>query len=227
MFDKVWKLISGGQGLIDQASQECIDMLILGKEMFILANDAVRHQTTRELMRTLARMDKNLNKKEMEVRKKIFSHLAISRGEDLLTGLQLNIIATDLERIGDYTKNIGELVEMLPGKLDFGRHDKTFNTVQGLSLELFDLTYKALENRDENLASEVIRKYDVVSKTVDDCIKSVVTGKELSETVEKRHVGLVLLLRHIKRVCAHLKNISTSLVNPFHQIGYRPGTYKV
>ena len=121
MFEKLWKMISGTEGLIDQAQQESIEMLILGKEMFILAIDALQHKTTQKLMRSLASMDKNMNKMEMEVRKKVFSHLAISRGQDLLIGLQLNVIITDLERIGDYTKNIGELVEMLPGRLDFGR----------------------------------------------------------------------------------------------------------
>lgn len=226
MLEKFWKMISGSQGLIDEAQQQSLDMLILGKEMFILAIDAVHWETTREVMRTLARMDKNMNKMEMEVRKKVFSHLAISRGQDLLTGLQLNLIISDMERVGDYTKNIGELVEMMPGKLDFGQHDVTFNKIKDLALEIFDLTYRALEKRDEKSAHEAIRKYDVVSKTVDTRIKKVVVGKELTETVEKRHVGLVLLLRYMKRVCAHLKNISTSLVNPFHQIGYRPGTYK-
>jgi len=226
MLEKFWKVISGSQGLIDEAQQQSLDMLILGKEMFILAIDAVHSETTREVMRTIARMDKNMNKMEMDVRKKVFSHLAISRGQDLLTGLQLNLIISDLERVGDYTKNIGELVEMMPGKLEFGRHDETFNKVKDLALDIFDLTYKALEDRDEKSAHAVIRKYDLVSKTADSRIKKVVQGKELSETVEKRHVGLVLLLRYMKRVCAHLKNISTSLVNPFHQIGYRPGTYK-
>jgi len=57
-------------------------MLILGKEMFILAINAVHGETTKEIMRTLAGMDKNLNKLEMTVRKKVFSHLAISRGQD-------------------------------------------------------------------------------------------------------------------------------------------------
>ena len=226
MLKKFMKLLSGSQGLIDQAQQESIDMLILGKEMFIMAIDAVHEETTKEVMRTLAKMDKNLNRMEMEVRKKVFSHLAISRGEDLLTGLQLNIIITDMERIGDYTKNIGELVEMMPARLDFGKHDETFEKVKNLALELFDLTYKALEEQNEKSALEAVRKYDTISKTVDSTIEAVVAGKELTETVEKRHVGLVLLLRYIKRVCAHLKNISTSVVNPFHQIGYRPGTYK-
>ncbi len=226
MLPKFLKVIMGSKGLIEEANATSIEMLIIGKEMFILAINAVHEQTTKEILRTLAQMDKNLNRMEMDVRKKVFSHLAISRGEDLLKGLQLNIIITDLERVGDYTKNIGELVDMMPGKLEFGRHDKAFEKVKNLALEIFDLTYQALEQRDEKLAAKTIRKYDTVSKTVDATIKKVVAGKELTESVEKRHVGLVLLLRYIKRVSAHLKNISTSLVNPFHQIGYRPGTYK-
>jgi phosphate uptake regulator len=227
MLEKLLNLIKGSQGLIDEARQESFEMIIMGKEMFILALDAVHEETTREVMKTLAGMDKTLNQLEMSVRKKVFSHLAISRGEDLLEALQLNVIITDLERIGDYTKNIGELVEMMPGKMDFGSHDTTFHQVKDLALELFDLTYKALEDKDEKLANEAIRKYDVVSKSVDARIEKVVAGKEMSETVEKRHVALVLLLRYTKRICAHLKNICTSVVNPFHQISYRPGAYKI
>jgi len=227
MLDKILKLIKGSQGLIDEARQDSFEMIIMGKEMFILALNAVQEETTREVLKTLATMDKTLNKLEMGVRKKVFSHLAISRGEDLLEGLQLNVIITDLERIGDYTKNIGELVEMMPGKMDFGRHSETYTKVKGLALELFDLTYKALEDKDEDLAKEAIRKYDQVSKASDAQIKKVLAGKEMSETVEKRHVALLLFFRYTKRICAHLKNINTAVVNPFHQISYRPGAYKI
>jgi hypothetical protein len=31
----------------------------------------------------------------------------------------------------------------------------------------------------------------------------------------------VLLLRYMKRVAAHLKNVCSAEVNPFHRIGYR------
>ena len=227
MLDKILNLIKGSQGLIDEARNDSFEMITMGKEMFILALNAVQEETTREVMKTLATMDKTMNKLEMGVRKKVYTHLAISRGEDLLQGLQLNVIITDLERIGDYTKNIGELVEMMPGKLDFGRHDATFNKVKDLALELFDLTHDALQNKDEKLANEAIRKYDVVSKAADAQIKEVLAGKEMSETVEKRHVALLLFFRYTKRICAHLKNINTSLVNPFHQISYRPGAYKI
>ena len=42
------------------------------------------------------------------------------------------------------------------------------------------------------------------------------------ETIEKSMLGLALLLRYVKRVAAHLKNICTAISNPFPAIGYRP-----
>jgi hypothetical protein len=38
------------------------------------------------------------------------------------------------------------------------------------------------------------------------------------------HTGIIsaLLARHLKRVSAHLKNVASSVVNPYHRLGYRP-----
>ena len=33
--------------------------------------------------------------------------------------------------------------------------------------------------------------------------------------------GKVLMLRYLKRVAAHLRNVCSAEVNPFHRIGYR------
>jgi hypothetical protein len=32
---------------------------------------------------------------------------------------------------------------------------------------------------------------------------------------------VALYLRYLKRVSAHLKNVATSVVNPYHRIGFR------
>ena len=32
---------------------------------------------------------------------------------------------------------------------------------------------------------------------------------------------MALYLRYLKRVSAHIKNVATSVVNPYHRIGYR------
>ena len=34
-------------------------------------------------------------------------------------------------------------------------------------------------------------------------------------------ICLALYIRYLKRICAHLRNIASSIVNPFHRIGYR------
>jgi len=35
-------------------------------------------------------------------------------------------------------------------------------------------------------------------------------------------IVLALLLRFLKRVSAHLKNVASSLVNPYQKLGYKP-----
>jgi len=54
-----------------------------------------------------------VNKYEREVRRKVFNHLCVSGVEDLNSGLILISIIIDIERIGDYTKNMVELAESL------------------------------------------------------------------------------------------------------------------
>ncbi len=81
---------------------------------------------------------------------------------------------------------------------------------------------RALEESDEGRAEEVIVKYDELGHTCDKLLKDIITEKTKDDMVEKRFLAIILLLRYIKRVNAHLKNISTTIVNPFHRIGYRP-----
>ncbi len=40
-----------------------------------------------------------------------------------------------------------------------------------------------------------------------------------SPTLRRLLPGFVI--RYLKRICGHLRNIATSIVNPFHRIGFR------
>ena len=59
-----------------------------------------------------------INAYEREVRRKVFTHLAVTGERDLHAGLVLVSVVIDIERIGDYTKNIVELALHHPDKLD-------------------------------------------------------------------------------------------------------------
>jgi phosphate transport system protein len=221
--ERLWEILLSKESLLDEAKDECIRMLDLGKEMFVMVLGAIKHLTSHEVREQVARMDKEVNRQQREIRKKVFEHLAISRGRDLLEGLRITSVVVDLERIGDYSKNIGELVDMLPGQLVFEQYEQRFQEVRSLTLSLFDLTRKAVAESDEDQAREAMRVYDRVSKLCDGTIQDVISGETSGETVQKCYLGLVLMLRYMKRVGGHLKNIASAIVNPFDSIGYRIG----
>lgn len=222
MLKDLWKLLSSGETLIEDARNQCLHMLDAGKEMFQLVSHSLKERTRKQELKAIARMDKSINQEQREVRKKVFEHLALSRGKDLIEGLQLTSIVIDLERIGDYTKNIAEIVEMMPEKSDFGKHEDTYHEVYRETLKMFDIVRVAFEKDNEAKAREALTIYDRISKTCDGVVAEVFkTGN--GDSINKGLLAMALLLRYMKRVNAHLKNVATSIINPVHMIGFRPG----
>jgi phosphate uptake regulator len=193
--------------------------------MFNIVIQAMREEETADVKAKIAVMDRQVNKVQREVRKMVLEHLAISRTSNLLKGLQLIVIVIDLERIGDYTKNIGELIEMFPSKMDFGPYEERVIHVHEQLKEMFELTKEALSKDSVESGRAVMKIYPTVSRTCDNTIKASVTNNANEAFVPRRDLALVLLMRYLKRVAAHLKNASSAVVNPFPQIGYREGQF--
>jgi len=51
--------------------------------------------------------------------------------------------------------------------------------------------------------------------------KKLVTG-DVEDLGPGDYAAAALYLRYLKRIAAHLSNIASSVVNPFHRIGYKP-----
>jgi phosphate uptake regulator len=217
-----WKELLSADSLIDEAKADALRMLDAGLEMFNLVLYVLHEGGDKDTRRQIALMDKALNNLQREVRKKVFEHLVLSRGRDLLTGLQLTSIVIDLERIGDYTKNMAELIDLFPDGMDWSPFEEKYEQVRTYTLEQFENTRKALADQDEEEARVVTKNYDKVSKTCDSVLSGSFEADE-DDKIEKRFLGLVLIMRYFKRVNAHLKNTATSVINPFHEIGFRPG----
>jgi hypothetical protein len=59
-----------------------------------------------------------------------------------------------------------------------------------------------------------------VSEVCDQIVDDVVRGK--TDTLRPGDAAaLALYTRYLKRISAHLKNVLSSVVNPFHRIGYK------
>jgi len=54
----------------------------------------------------------------------------------------------------------------------------------------------------------------------DDIVSGCISGK-ITLGDESKTVSLALYARYLKRIGAHLKNITTVLINPFDAVGYK------
>ena len=73
---------------------------------------------------------------------------------------------------------------------------------------------------DEEMAKELIKSYrSDLGKLSDNLVASSISG-ELQIGEEHKASSMVLYARYLKRIGAHLKNITSVVVNPFESIGY-------
>ncbi len=219
MLDKLVSLLGSSDRLLEKSRNDSLTMLRTAREMFLISTEALRGAITDEVWNRIARMDQEVNRQQMEVRRNVFSHLALARNRDLLTGLQLTSVVVDVERVGDYIKNIAELAMSTPGDLDFGEFTEGVRHQEREMVALFDMTHDAIANADPEAASAVMEQYRNMAVFCDKSLEEIL-GEAPEEGVERSMLVLVLHLRYLKRVGAHLKNAASVIVNPYHRIGY-------
>lgn len=221
MLKRLLDALSNKRTLLDEAMQDSIMMLVSARRMYDLVMVAIKDDAGDHVRSKISTMDKDVNRQQREVRRKVFEHLSMSRGEDLMLGLELVTSVIDIERIGDYTKNISELIEMMPGALQFGEFEEIYQKAQALANEVFDLGVDGFARNDLEAAKACMERYQQLGLLCDRSLEKLIGASDSSDMVPRSNVALVLLLRYLKRVGAHLKNIASAKVNPFHRIGFR------
>ncbi len=207
--------------LLDRAFKRSFEMLDLTHEMFLEATNVLRHTETNKVSFDISDQDIAVNKYQREVRKDVFNHLAMSGTETLSSDLVLINIVIDLERIGDITKNIVEIAEGHPDKLSSKLFDEKIAEMEKAVSDNYIKTIKAFKEADEELATQIIVEYKWVSRASDEILKSLMNNED-TEIKSGSAVALALYIRQLKRINSHLKNVASSVVNPFHRIGYKP-----
>ena len=206
--------------LLTQALKDSQKMLNSTSQMFNESVKSLRESDSGKMGMDIYAKDRMVNKYQREVRRKVLKHLAIAGGVNLTHGLILINIVIDLERIGDYTKNIMELAVAHPKKLRCGIYEDDIKKIeQGVS-SMFEQIVPALKASDKKAARQLIDSDWWMIKRCD----AVVTGliKAEDQTLSSADaVSTALYARYLKRIAAHLINVSSSVVNPFERIGFR------
>jgi len=218
---KEWLAIFKKDTLMDRAYQRSYLMLDLTREMFSRAKESLRHLEDNQVGIDIYDKDSEINKYEREVRRNVFNHLAVSGAAKLPSGLALVSIIIDIERIGDYTKNIVELALNHPGKLHGGKLEKDLQRVEQALEDNFVETRDCFESGDNKKALKLLEGYKWLNPMCDKNLIMLI--KEEDKSIRPGDaVSLAMYFRWLKRINSHLRNIVTSVVNPFDRIGFEP-----
>jgi len=218
MFREIFKLLAK-DNLMKQALEECHEMLDTCSEMVQASIESLRNRDDAGVGIDIYRMDKKLNAFERDVRRKVLTHLSLGNTSDIASGLSLVSVVIDLERIGDYTKNIYDLAVNHPERLHAGPLEEDLNEIERAAGEIFKGAVRDFKSGDQDQARRVMESYkDELSGKASEFNKRIVRGRVDIPAPEA--AALVLYVRFLKRIAAHARNLISSIVNPFDRIGY-------
>ena len=206
-----------GKDFLSQVIDDFSKMLDNAENMHtMVARALLENDQPANLKDTVYQLDKKINRLERSIRRRIVEHLTLQPTVDTSMCLCLMSVVKDAERIGDYVKNLYEVLGLLEKPIDRSVFDTYFNGMNDNLLTLFKDTKKAFVREDDAKAKAT---YQLESKLVKECDAILVKLAE-SELSTNEGVCYTLIARYFKRIAAHLVNISTSVMLPVSQLDY-------
>ena len=209
MFDRLFG--THDSGLIEAAFRDVSSMLAQAARMFDLAVESFFDN--QPLAVDLEQMDDSVDEGERMVRRTVLQHLAVNPRQDLVASLVLASMVQDAERIGDFARGLGELVDMAAGRREGPFRDE----LSGLARELrpmFEECEEAFRNDDPDKARAVLEAHRALKKKLKDCRRKV-AASDLDANSAVLYAGASQILR---RISAHLSNIASTVVQPYDRI---------
>ena len=210
---------------MDKAYERTYEMIDIAHDMYKEIQSRLRDDAKYEFSFDIRDQDIAINKYEREVRRNVFNHLCVAGMEDLNSGLVLVSIIIDIERVGDYIKNMVELAEATDKVLKGGRFEDDLLKVEKAIEDTFKRVREIFEQGDEKKAEDLLVEYKWVNKICDEHVHDLINEKD-SKISSGKAVAISLYFRYLKRVNSHLRNVASSVVNPFPRIGFKIKKHK-
>lgn len=220
MWKKLISLLKS-DNLLDQAWRESFDMLKIDHEMFLEAVRILRESDSADLSEEIMAKDEAVDAYEQDVRKKVLTHCAVQGAPGISAGMALITIVIDIERIGDYVKNIAYLAKNHPARLQGGAIENSLKHLEDAVKKNFIDTRTCIESSDADAARKILQEYESVKTLCDNLLESLIHEKDPNLSSGEA-VSLALYIRWLRRINSHLHNLNTSVVNPFDRIGFKP-----
>jgi phosphate uptake regulator len=189
-------------------------MLATSSKTFGAAIDSLfRRVEPDDVGRKLHKRDRSINRAERAIRRELVVHAGVrGRTADIPTLLAYMSISKDIERVGDFAKDLWDLGV---AGLDLSAEPDvdTIEAEVGRVADLIVETARIFAERDASTATTLLNEND-----------------EFKELLEERMLGEIgtphggagraLFYRYLQRIVAHLMNVMTSVVMPLDRIDY-------
>ena len=211
----VMSFFRSDEGGISQIESQVQRMIADARHTFDLAMNAVTGGAVETVADEVRRTDRQINVTEIEIRRELLVHISVHGTADAGEMLVFMNMIKDLERIGDYNKNIFDLA--LEGVSFSGAED--LEQILGFRDELSSrivLMGEILDTRDEDRARAYIERGDQLRREFDGLVNELVHATAPALIAVPR----ALLYRFLKRVAAHCANVVTAVVMPVDRLDY-------
>ncbi len=165
----------------------------------------------------ISKSDIAVNKLEREIRRRVITHITIGcDASDVSYCLLLMSIVKDVERIGDYAKNLAEIHDIGGGSIPEDENGAELRGIRRTVEEAFATVREVFTSSDRRTAMELIQEGRRTNRRCDELIATVARSSYDASTTTSMALGA----RHFKRIQSHLLNILSGVVMPLHKLNY-------
>jgi phosphate transport system protein len=195
----------------NQMLDAALELTVRAGEIFFGEN---RGEGERE---EISKRDVVINKLERSIRKQVIVHLTLSTdNRDVSYCLLLMSIVKDVERIGDYAKNLAEVHSEGGAEIPDDEHGTELRELRRIVESMFAEVSRVFASSDSKTATALITQGRAVNRRCDALIASVTRSDYGAATT----TSLVLGARYYKRIGSHLLNVLSGVVMPLHKLDY-------
>ena len=159
--------------------------------------------------------DHRVNEAEREIRRELVVHASVHGGIDTPAVLIYMSIVKDVERVGDYAKNLYDLASDGADLTGSPAADHYVTLRDDISRLISDAA-AAFADRNLDASRELLDRGDRMLDEFDDAVSVLVRDEDPSRTA----VAEALTYRYLKRIVAHLLNVLSAVVMPIDQLDY-------
>jgi phosphate uptake regulator len=159
--------------------------------------------------------DQQVNQLEREIRRELLVHASVFGGIDSPSVLVYMSIVKDIERVGDYAKN---LLDLAMDGARFGElpEGAEWHRVAADVAQMIDDTGAAFRSRDGDRCRALRARGDALLHRCDQEVSALIRRDDPGAQA----VARALAWRYIKRVVAHLMNVLSAVIMPLDRLDY-------